>query len=106
MAGVAVAAEKQDVLPYKNPILSVEERLKDLISRMTLEEKVGQLRCTLAWNYYEIRGARSWDRGRGNAKLEVVPSESFKKDIAEGQIGMLWATYRADPEVAEQRPQP
>lgn len=95
MAGVAVAAEKQDVLPYKNPKLSVEERLKDLISRMTLEEKVGQLRCTLAWNYYEIRGAG--ERGRGNAKLEVVPSESFKKDIAEGQIGMLWATYRADP---------
>lgn len=97
MVGVAVAAEKQDVLPYKNPKLSVEERLKDLISRMTLEEKVGQLRCTLAWNYYEIRGARSGERGRGNAKLEVVPSESFKKDIAEGQIGMLWATYRADP---------
>ena len=97
MAGVAVAAEKQDVLPYKNPKLSVEERLKDLISRMTLEEKVGQLRCTLAWNYYEIRGARSGERGKGNAKLEVVPSESFKKDIAEGQIGMLWATYRADP---------
>ena len=97
MAGVAVAAEKQDVLPYKNPKLSVEERLKDLISRMTLEEKVGQLRCTLAWNYYEIRGARSGERGRGNAKLEAVPSESFKKDIAEGQIGMLWATYRADP---------
>ncbi len=97
MAGVAVAAEKQEILPYKNPKLSVEERLKDLISRMTLEEKVGQLRCTLAWNYYEIRGARSGERGRGNAKLEVVPSESFKKDIAEGQIGMLWATYRADP---------
>ena len=97
MAGVAVAAEKQEILPYKNPKLSVEERLKDLISRMTLEEKVGQLRCTLAWNYYEIRGARSGERGKGNAKLEVVPSESFKKDIAEGQIGMLWATYRADP---------
>jgi len=95
MAGVAVAAEKQEILPYKNPKLSVEERLKDLISRMTLEEKVGQLRCTLAWNYYEIRGAG--ERGKGNAKLEVVPSESFKKDIAEGQIGMLWATYRADP---------
>ena len=27
----------------------------------------------------------------------MVPSEKFKKDIAEGQIGMLWGTYRADP---------
>lgn len=59
--------------------------MNDLVSRMTLEEKVGQLRCTLAWNYYTIKGK------------DVVPSELFKKDIAEGQIGMLWGTYRADP---------
>ena len=52
---------------------------------MTLQEKVGQLRCTLAWNYYTIKGKN------------VEPSELFKKDIAEGQIGMLWGTYRADP---------
>ena len=30
-------------LPYRNPALSVEERVADLVSRMTLEEKVGQL---------------------------------------------------------------
>ena len=28
---------------YKNPMLSPEERTQDLLSRMTLEEKVGQL---------------------------------------------------------------
>ena len=28
---------------YKNPIASVDERVKDLINRMTLEEKVGQM---------------------------------------------------------------
>ncbi|MFM8367741.1 MAG: beta-glucosidase, partial [Chloroflexota bacterium] len=28
---------------YLNPSLSVEERVKDLLSRMTLEEKVGQI---------------------------------------------------------------
>ena len=70
----------KDKLPYQNPKLSVEERVKDLVSRMTLEEKVGQLRCTLAWNYSTIKGKN------------VVPSESFKKDIAEGNIGMLWAS--------------
>ena len=92
--GLLWAAQKKEVPPYKNASLPVEQRLNDLISRMTLEEKVGQLRCTLAWNYYDILGDRNAKKG---AKLTVVPSESFKKDIAEGQIGMLWATYRADP---------
>lgn len=82
---LSAAKKKKELLPYQNPKLSVEERVNDLIQRMTLEEKVGQLRCTLAWNYYTIKGK------------EVVPSESFKQDIAEGHIGMLWGTYRADP---------
>ena len=42
--------------PYKNPSLPIEIRLDDLISRMTLEEKIGQLRVTLAWNYYIRKG--------------------------------------------------
>lgn len=33
----------QTVLPYRNPQLSVEQRTEDLLSRMTLEEKVGQM---------------------------------------------------------------
>lgn len=82
---LSAAKKKKELLPYQNPKLSVEERVNDLIQRMTLEEKVGQLRCTLAWNYYTIKGK------------EVVPSESFKQDITEGHIGMLWGTYRADP---------
>ena len=82
---LSAAKKTKTQFPYQNPQLPIEERVSDLIGRMTLEEKVGQLRCTLAWNYYTIQGKN------------VVPSESFKKDIAEGQIGMLWATYRADP---------
>lgn len=38
-----ISAKKRDILPYKNKNLSTEERVNDLISRMTLEEKVGQL---------------------------------------------------------------
>ena len=82
---LSAAKKAKTQFPYQNPQLSVEERVNDLIGRMTLEEKVGQLRCTLAWNYYTIKGK------------DVVPSELFKKDIAEEQIGMLWGTYRADP---------
>lgn len=78
-------AMAQKGLPYRDANLPVSVRVNDLLSRMTLEEKVGQLRCMLAWNYYTIQ------------EKSVEPSESFKKDIKEGNIGMLWATFRADP---------
>ena len=42
----AYSQENTKVLPYKNPRLSIEERLDDLMKRMTLEEKVYQL-CAL-----------------------------------------------------------
>ncbi|MEK6279017.1 MAG: glycoside hydrolase family 3 N-terminal domain-containing protein [Acidobacteriota bacterium] len=39
-------ARSQVQLPnYKNPRLSVEERVADLLSRMTLEEKIAQMTC-------------------------------------------------------------
>ena len=34
---------------YKNPSLSAEKRADDLLSRMTLEEKIGQMLCPLGW---------------------------------------------------------
>lgn len=34
---------QDDLLPFQNPNLSIEERTEDLISHMTLEEKVAQL---------------------------------------------------------------
>ena len=34
-------------MPYKNPDLPVEERIADLLGRMTLEEKVGAAGCLL-----------------------------------------------------------
>ena len=45
-----VAFAQSSLLPYKNPVLSVDERVKDLLSRMTLEEKVGQLLCTIVFS--------------------------------------------------------
>jgi beta-glucosidase len=45
MGVIAKAQDAPDVskLPYMNPSLSPEERAKDLVSRMTLEEKASQL---------------------------------------------------------------
>ena len=39
----AVAAFAQNPLPYRDPKLPVEQRVADLLSRMTLEEKVAQM---------------------------------------------------------------
>lgn len=72
-------------LPYKNPKLPVEERVSDLLGRMTVEEKVGQLLCPLGWEMYTIRGN------------EVTVSEKFKTLLKERNAGMLWGVYRADP---------
>ena len=85
MTCTPIFAQQVSVLTYQNPNLSIDIRLADLLSRMTLEEKVGQLLCPLGWEMYEIHGN------------EVCPSGKFKQLIKERNVGMLWATYRADP---------
>jgi len=42
---VAATASAQARAPYLDPTLPVERRIDDLLSRMTLEEKVGQMLC-------------------------------------------------------------
>ena len=76
---------QQTTPPYKNSALNTAERTQDLLSRMTLEEKVGQLLCPMGWEMYRINNE------------EVEPSEQFKLLIQNKHAGMLWATYRADP---------
>ena len=82
---IVLFAQQSCGFPYKNPTLPVETRVADLLSRMTLEEKVGQLLCPLGWEMYEIKGN------------DVLPSDKFKQFIKDRKAGMLWATYRADP---------
>ncbi len=44
--GISAAALAQNSLPYQNPALPTEQRVADLVSRMTLEEKVSQMQNT------------------------------------------------------------
>lgn len=71
--------------PYKNPGLSIEQRVDDLLMRMTPEEKVGQLSTLLGWHMYT------------KTKNGVVASEVLKTAVATQNIGALWGTLRADP---------
>lgn len=75
----------QQLYDYKNPRLSSTERTLDLLKRMTLDEKIGQLMCPLGWEMYEKKGNN------------VVPSRKFEELMQKQHIGMLWAVYRADP---------
>lgn len=71
--------------PYENPTLPIVERVDNLISLMTLEEKVGQLQMTMGWEYYDRQGQ------------EVSISDKFKQDIRNRHLGSTWALMRADP---------
>ena len=79
---------------YKDAQKSAQERADDLLARMTLEEKLGQLLCPLGWPMYEkVQGQEI----SGQARDEVVISDEYRKFIQEQHGGMLWATFRADP---------
>lgn len=71
---------------YKNPALSIEERVQDLLAQMTLDEKVGQLIQLFGWRTFTK-----------NEDGTVTLTEEFKEEVRQGQIGSLYATLRADP---------
>ena len=58
--------------------------LDNLLSKMTLEEKVGQLRCTLAWNYCERKGN------------DVVLTPLFEKEVLQEGVGNPWTQRSLD----------
>ena len=41
------------MLPYKNPLIPVEARVDDLLERMTLEEKIAQIRHLHSWDVFD-----------------------------------------------------
>ena len=71
---------------YRNAGLSPERRTANLIRRMTVEEKLGQLICPLGWPMYEK-----------TSDSTATWSQEYVKFIQEQYGGMLWATFRADP---------
>jgi len=88
---VFMACENDNDLKYLNKDLDVEQRLDDLMKRMTLEEKVAQMTQFVGLNYIT-------DADRNMSAEEILNSDSrasypglLKRDIAkmvsEGKIG-------------------
>lgn len=84
MGGLLSAYAQQPL--YKQADAPVEERVNDLLGRMTLEEKVGQICCPLGWSMYDKTG-----------KNTVTYSQTFKEQMDKAPIGSYWAVLRADP---------
>ncbi len=77
---------KKDKNPlYLNPKAPIEERVNDLVSRMSLEEKVGQISIPLGWEMYQKQNDK------------ISHSQKFEETITQNFSGMFWATLRADP---------
>lgn len=71
---------------YKQATAPTEYRVQDLLERMTIEEKVGQLCCPMGWEMYTKTGKGS---------VEVSPL--YKEKMRTAPIGSFWAVLRADP---------
>lgn len=70
---------------YKDKDAHVDARVKDLLRRMTLEEKTGQLEFLMGWEMYKKEDGK------------VMPSEKFIETLEIRHTGSFWATLRADP---------
>ena len=82
---IALSIHAAPKYPYCDANLPVEQRVEDLLSRMTLEEKIGQLVCLMGWDSYQINGKK------------VNVSDKFIKEQNDLHVGMYWAVFRADP---------
>jgi len=85
--------QKQPIPKYKDATVPTEQRVEDLLSRMTREEKIGQLLCPLGWPMYE----KSEVKTKKGMKTQLAVSELYKKRMAEMPLGSVWAIQRADP---------
>lgn len=72
---------------YKNPQLPPKERAEDLLRKMTVKEKAGQLN-------QNILGWCAVDKGEKGCTV----SEAFKDEVAVGDgLGAVYGIFRADP---------
>jgi beta-glucosidase len=100
-AGIAApGAGAAERLPYENPRLPTEQRVADLISRMTLEEKVGQMTQTERYQVFDDEtpitayGLGSILSGGGSTPAENTPEawadmvDRFQRAALDTRLGI------------------
>ena len=75
----------KDLLPYRDPRLAVEQRVADLLGRMSLEEKVAQTKC---WGFLE----RDLRDEQGN--FSEAKARELTKDGLGGILIISGLTYK------------
>lgn len=84
MAMTACTNKNNEV--FRDANAPIEERVNDLLSRMTVNEKVGQLLCPLGWPFYSK-----------SESGEIGISDLYIQRMKEMPLGGAWAVLRADP---------
>ena len=83
---IALKFKTTQIPLYKQSNILTELRVNDLLQRMTLEEKVGQILCPMGWEMYS------------KTSKGVELSEKFKQKMGGNMpIGSFWAVLRSDP---------
>lgn len=76
---------------YRNSALPARERAEDLLAKMTLTEKIGQLN-------QRLYGFRIYEKKQGEAGEIIELNEEFKEEVEKySGLGCLYGLFRADP---------
>lgn len=77
------------MLPYQDKKLPIKDRVTDLINRMTIKEKVGQVN-------QHLYGWQTYDYDKENEKIKL--KDNLIKHIKwGGGLGAIYGLFRADP---------
>ena len=85
LAALVSSAEGRAAYPYRDAALPTEQRVADLISRMSIEEKCLQLG--------KLRGFRSYERASDGT---IVPNADVRELLAKTPVGTIYGVLRAD----------